>query len=128
MQRPASRPEPSLIAAIPWIACSDLLATIEFFETRLGFTKDWTWGEPPTDGGVCRGEVRLYLLVNAELAARARGSEITIAVENVDALYQEHQANGAPITMPIQNEPWGSREYHVTDPNGYVLRFSGEQV
>jgi uncharacterized glyoxalase superfamily protein PhnB len=128
MQEPAPRNEPKVVAAIPWLACSDLPATLEFFETRLGFAREWTWGDPPTDGGVSRGEVRLYLVANAELAQRVRGSEISIVVHDVDALYAEHQSKGAPITMPIQNEPWGSREYHVTDPNGYVLRFSGEQA
>jgi len=128
MEQTASRPEPKIIAAIPWIACTGLLETIEFFETRLGFTKEWTWGEPATDGGVARGSVRLYLFDNAELAGRVKGSEITITVQDVDILYREHQARGAPISRAIENEPWGSREYQVTDPNGYVLRFSGEQV
>ena len=115
-------------AAIPWIACTDVPAMLEFFETRLGFTTEWTWGEPPTDAGVQRDEVRLYFFANPDLAARVNDSEITIAVDPIDALFEEHQRRGAPIRTPIRNEPWGSREYHVTTPQGYVLRFSGEQI
>lgn len=28
--------------------------------------------------------------------------------------------------MMLRNEPWGSREYHVRDLSGYILRFNGE--
>lgn len=119
---------PKLVGAIPWLACSDLPATILFFESKLGFDKAWTWGEPPVDGGVRRDGVLLYLMQNAELATRAKDAEITITVEHIDALYAEHLDRCAPIEMPIRNEPWGAREYRVREPTGYVLRFSGEPV
>jgi uncharacterized glyoxalase superfamily protein PhnB len=115
-----------LLEAIPWIACSDVSQTLTFFEEKLGFSREWTWGEPPTDAGVRRDEARLYLFHNPDLAARIRDSEITLVVEKVDELYAEHQSREAPIEMPITNEPWGSREYHVREINGYKLRFSGE--
>ncbi|MEK6282804.1 MAG: VOC family protein [Acidobacteriota bacterium] len=118
--------KPRLLGAIPWLACADLLACFEFFENKLGFAREWSWGEPPTDGGVQRDGVRLYLVQNPELAARAKDAEVTITVEDIDSLYAEHMAGGAPIEMTIRNEPWGSREYHVRDPSGYILRFSGE--
>jgi GNAT superfamily N-acetyltransferase len=44
-------------------------------------------------------------------------------VEGVDALYAEHQAQGAEIITRLQNEPWGVREYTLCDLNGYHLRF-----
>jgi uncharacterized glyoxalase superfamily protein PhnB len=117
---------PKLLGTIPWIACKDIAATIRYFETALGFRTEWTWGDPPTDAGVIRDNAKIYLFTPGELATRVTGSEITIVVEDVDALYAEHQSRGANITEPIDNEPWGSREYHVTEPNGYILRFSGE--
>jgi catechol 2,3-dioxygenase-like lactoylglutathione lyase family enzyme len=100
---------PKIVGATPWLACADLLATIAFFESKLGFAKEWTWGDPPTDGGVQRDGIRLYLVQNPDLAVRAKDSEITITVENIDALYAEHRANGAPIEMTIRDEPWGAK-------------------
>jgi catechol 2,3-dioxygenase-like lactoylglutathione lyase family enzyme len=117
---------PRLLGVIPWLACTDLRESIAFYVEVLGFAEEWSWGDPPTDAGVCHGNVRLYLFVNEELAARVQGSEITITAEDVDSLYVEHRRRGAPITHEIVNEPWGSREYHVEDPSGYTLRFSGE--
>jgi uncharacterized glyoxalase superfamily protein PhnB len=121
-----TKTKPHLLGAIPWVACTDILEAITFFEDKLGFTREWTWGDPPTDGGVQREGVRIYLVQNPELAARVKDSEITVTVENIDALYAEHQASGAPIEMTIRDEPWGSREYHVRGVSGYILRFSGE--
>ena len=120
--------KPRVLGAIPWLACADLNATLEFLETKLGFAREWTWGEPPTDGGVQRDGVRLYLVQNPELAACAKDAEVTILVDNIDALYAEHQASGAPIEMTIRDEPWGSREYRVRDLSGYILRFSGDAI
>ena len=117
---------PRVVGAIPWLACDDLSTALQFFESKLGFAKVFTWSEPPTDGGVGRDGVVLYLTQNPALAACVTGSEITITVEHVDELYAEHLGRGAPIEMTIRDEPWGAREYRVRAPSGYVLRFSGE--
>ncbi|WP_435880318.1 VOC family protein [Streptomyces nondiastaticus] len=29
---------------------------------------------------------------------------------------------GAPITMPLREEPWGERLFQMTDPNGVVVQ------
>src|SRR5690606_19590984 len=42
-----------------------------------------------------------------------------------DELHAQHVARGAEIVGPIENKPWGLREYTVRDPNGYHLRFAG---
>ncbi len=116
-----------IVQAVPWLACADLRAALDFFETRLGFVKEWTWGEPARDGGVQRDGVRLYLVQKAVAPhVGVAGLEISILVRDVAALYAEHQARGAPITQSLRDEPWGAREYHVAEPNGYVLRFVGE--
>ena len=36
------------------------------------------------------------------------------------------RARGAVIRHPPTNYPWGSRELHVTDPDGHVLRFGAD--
>jgi uncharacterized glyoxalase superfamily protein PhnB len=107
----------------PFLACGDVARTIAFYVEKLGFAQDWTWGEPPTDGGVRRGDICLYFMKNEDLAAHVRGSELMLEVSGVDELYQEHQERGAPITEAITDEPWGVREYSVTDLHGYRLRF-----
>jgi uncharacterized glyoxalase superfamily protein PhnB len=109
---------------VPILACRDLTETIRFYVRYLGFEQQWTWGEPATDGGVKRGDVQIFFMTDADLAVRAIGSEVMLFVDDVDALYAEHQQRGAPISDPIADEPWNLREYKVRDLHGYVLRFA----
>ena len=118
------RHEPNLVLAVPILACTNVEETIAFYVHRLGFEREWVWGDPPEDGGVRRGDVQLYFMRNAPLAAGCRGREVMLFVEDVDALHAEHVRRGAPIAEPLRDEPWGLREYSIEDPHGHRLRFA----
>lgn len=53
---------------------------------------------------------------------RAAGLIVAFTVTGI----AEHEARlrqaGAPITMPLREEPWGERLFQVTDPNGVVVQ------
>jgi hypothetical protein len=49
-----------------------------------------------------------------------------LGVSDADALHDELRARGAIIRHPPTNYPWGSRELHVSDPDGHVLRLGSE--
>ena len=118
------RQEPNLVLAVPILACTDIEETIAFYADRLGFEREWVWGDPPEDGGVRRGEVQLYFMRSPQLAQGCRGREVMLFVEDVDALHAEHVRRGAPIAEALRDEPWGLREYSVMDPHGHRLRFA----
>lgn len=63
--------------------------------------------------------------IQPEVAAHTQGLQHWFKVENVNELYQRHIDRGAKIISPIDDRPWGVREYVVEDPNGYHLRFAG---
>ena len=44
---------------------------------------------------------------------------VYIVVENVDAVYERAMAAGCTITRPLQETPYGSREFGVRDPEGH---------
>ena len=119
-----SSTRPSIRGTVSILACRDIEATATFYVEKLGFVREWMWGDPPTDGGIRRDEVQIFLMTNADLAARSAGNEVMLFVSGVDALYAEHRSRGAPITAELRDEPWGLREYSVLDPHGYVLRFA----
>ena len=115
---------PTISHTAPVLACDDVEAALAFCEERLGFERAWTWGDPPGDGGARRDGVSLLFVRNPELAAHAAGSEVMVFVSDVDALHAEHRERGAPITSPIEDKEWELREYTVTLPPGYRLRFA----
>jgi catechol 2,3-dioxygenase-like lactoylglutathione lyase family enzyme len=118
------RQDPNVVLAVPILACASVEDTIAFYVDRLGFEREWVWGDLPEDGGVRRGEVQLYFMRSPQLAEGCRGREVMLFVEDVDALHDEHRRRGAPIAEPLRDEPWGLREYSVLDPHGHRLRFA----
>ena len=47
--------------------------------------------------------------------------EVSIEVDDVDAVYERALAAGAEIVYPITDEDWGLRRFFVRDPNGAVI-------
>jgi len=115
---------PNVSLAVPILPCEDVEKMIAFYTDRLGFERDWVWGDPPTDGGVRRNDVQIYFMRNARLAQTGCDREIMLYVEDVDALHAEHVRRGTIPTEPLRDEPWGLREYSVVDPHGHRLRFA----
>jgi uncharacterized glyoxalase superfamily protein PhnB len=47
--------------------------------------------------------------------------EVTIEVDDVDAVHARAVASGAEIVHPLTDEPWDVRRFFVRDPNGAVI-------
>ncbi|HWH00860.1 MAG TPA: VOC family protein [Pilimelia sp.] len=57
-----------------------------------------------------------------ELRHRLAGGVIlSFVVTDVAAEEARLRAAGAPITMPLYEQPWGERLFQITDPNGVVI-------
>jgi uncharacterized glyoxalase superfamily protein PhnB/GNAT superfamily N-acetyltransferase len=111
------------------LACADVQQTVDFYTKVLGFTQRWLWEDPPTFGCIGLGEAEIFLCRQPELAGRVEGHMHYFDVQDdVAALYERHRTAGAPIVSPLENKPWGVREYTVRDCNGYHVRFAGPQT
>ena len=127
MSDPAAPPA-RLLRSEPVFAVADVKATLAYYRDILGFEAEWTWGEPPTFGGCCRGRVSVMFCEQPEIARAVTGHMHMFFLEGVDALHAEHVARGAQVVKPLQDEPWGVREYALLDLNGYHLRFGEFRV
>jgi catechol 2,3-dioxygenase-like lactoylglutathione lyase family enzyme len=120
----------------PILNVSDIRDTFAWFE-KLGWSKGFDWGTPPTFGSVCSGKCEIFLCQNAQggrgKSALATTSEddsadkgvwMSIWVDDVDAIHRHCLAQGIEVTMPPTDEPWGVREMHVRHPDGHVFRIS----
>lgn len=107
------------------LAAGDVGETVAWYQTVLGFTDPWLWGDPPGFGGIRWGKGQVMFIHNPQLARSVEGHQHYFNGDELDVLYEQHRAAGAPILTPIANMPWGVREYTVRDPNGYHLRFGG---
>ncbi|MFI9050942.1 VOC family protein [Streptomyces sp. NPDC053427] len=51
--------------------------------------------------------------------------DMSVEVDDVDAVYEAVLAGGGDIVRPLQNEEWGVRRFFVRDPNGQVVNVLG---
>jgi ribosomal protein S18 acetylase RimI-like enzyme len=114
-----------VISSTAIFACSDIAATLTYYKDVLGFESSWTWGDPPSFGSASMGGVTIMFSLQPELAAKVRGHEHWIKVDDADELHRLHTSKGAQVVSKIEDKPWGVREYVVEDLNGYHLRFAG---
>ena len=47
--------------------------------------------------------------------------DMSVEVDDVDAVYAVVRASGAEVVHPLQDEEWGVRRFFVRDPNGRVV-------
>ncbi len=123
----------------PILNVSNLAESFAWFE-KLGWTKGWDWGTPPTFGGVRSGPCEIFLCLDGQGGrgrsgaaatfgpgsdeAAERGVWLSIWVEDVDAVHARCVEQGLEVTWPPTDMPWNVREMHVRHPDGHVFRIS----
>jgi catechol 2,3-dioxygenase-like lactoylglutathione lyase family enzyme len=118
--------------AIPILPARDLEETRAFYE-RLGFQAAGWW--PTEFGGYAilrRGDLSMHFFLFKDISPDQNYAQCYWRVKDVDALYAEfHGAGlprwGTPRLEPVEDAPWGMREFSITDPNGNLVRV-GRQI
>ena len=106
----------------PILRVNNLAASIDYYVNKLGFKKDWDWGDPPDFGSVsCNG----WSIMMCQGGQGKAGTYLWIGVEDVDKCYEEFKLSGATIRKPPTNYPWAC-EMMVEDLDGHVLRIGSE--
>jgi catechol 2,3-dioxygenase-like lactoylglutathione lyase family enzyme len=123
----------------PILNVSNIQESFTWFE-KLGWKKDWEWGNPPTFGAVASGKCCIFLCLGAQggrcksdLASTGgsgdqadKGVWMSIWVDDVDEVHRHCLEQGLEVTFPPTDEPWGVREMHVRHPDGHVFRIGRE--
>lgn len=98
----------------------------EFYRDFLGFGIDWEHrfeSDLPLYMQVSRGECVLH--ISEHHGDATPGSALRIEVGDVDAYQQVLLAQQASFSRPgvPEDQPWGSREFTISDPFGNRLTF-----
>jgi catechol 2,3-dioxygenase-like lactoylglutathione lyase family enzyme len=54
-------------------------------------------------------------------ASAAVQPQVSVEVDDVDAIHAEAGRRGIEIVHPLTDEPWGVRRFFARDPNGVVV-------
>jgi uncharacterized glyoxalase superfamily protein PhnB len=118
----------SISAAAPQFLVDRLDDALAFYEQRLGFERDFVYEDfyasVARDGAVIH--LKCAPKLQAERAHRRSEEHLDafLAVSGVRELHDEFVRRGAPIVKPLEQRPWGQRDFYVEDPDGYILCFS----
>ncbi|GGR80377.1 hypothetical protein GCM10010252_18550 [Streptomyces aureoverticillatus] len=111
------------------LTVADVAASREFFRTHLGYEvamaadgfASLTRGDAAADIVLLRSGSEV--LPPEQRDQRAAGLIFALTVTDIEAEERRLREAGAPITMPLREEPWGERLFQLTDPNGVVVQF-----
>jgi catechol 2,3-dioxygenase-like lactoylglutathione lyase family enzyme len=113
---------PFLLTAVPVLTVDDLDEAIRYYENRLGFDLTWTWGDPPTVASVTRDDVELNLARRGDNGSHGAGA-VYVRLTGVDEYHEECRRNLAIVVRPPADQPYGMRDFAVSDPSGNRLEF-----
>ena len=118
----------SIVGIAPQFLVDDLDRAVAYYCERLGFERDFIYksfyASVSRDG--CAIHLKDAKKVVADRTNRKENEHLdaTIAASDVRALYAELVLRGAIVIKPIGERPWGSVDFYVEDPDGYILCFS----
>ena len=97
----------------------DPAASRSFYEDVIGLRLQMDMGWIATFGSESNETAQLTVM-SSDATAPAP-PDVSIEVEDVDAVHARAVESGCEIVHPLTDEPWGVRRFFVRDPNGAVI-------
>jgi catechol 2,3-dioxygenase-like lactoylglutathione lyase family enzyme len=125
---------PVLGGTVAQLYVADVKASCDYFTLKLGFAVDFIYGDPPFYGMVKRDHARLAIRLVCEpvfvgdIRQREHLLAASITVDTaaeIKQLFLEFQSAGVSFHQGLKKEPWGARNFIVSDPDGNLILFAG---
>ena len=126
MTAPVSKPR--LTSFAPQFLVEDLARSVAYYR-KLGFTFGEPWAGFYAIGQLDGLELHLKEApkADAERPHRREHEHLDAAagVDGIETFYEQCIANGATITRPLTPTAWGTKDFYIEDPDGYIVCFGG---
>jgi catechol 2,3-dioxygenase-like lactoylglutathione lyase family enzyme len=110
--------------AVPDITTADPVASSDFYRL-LGFREEMNLGWVINLVSPYNPTAQVILMTRD--ASASVNPDLSVEVEDVDAVYEAIRATGAQIVHPLSDEEWGVRRFFVRDPDGTVVNVVGHR-
>ncbi|MBC6462401.1 VOC family protein [Actinomadura sp. HBU206391] len=114
----------SVRRVVPDIASEALEESRDFYE-RLGLVEVMNLGWVMTLASPSNPTAQITLM-GPDATAPVQ-PDLSIEVDDVDAVYAAMVEDGAEIVHSLRDEAWGVRRFFVVDPNGRVVNVVGHR-
>lgn len=117
-----------LVRVTPSLRVNDLTTSLAWYREVLGFVVADQWEYDGSLGGAVLRAGTVELVLNQddvqEHGDRAKGEGVRLYCttrQELEALAQWIQGRGGRLDYEPKVQPWGSREFGITDPDGYKI-------
>ena len=112
----------------PQFLVEDLERSIAYYR-KIGFSFGETWDGFYAIGHLDGLELHLKEAPKNEAERRHRRDnehlDAAAGVDGIEAFYEQCVANGAAILKPLAPTAWGTNDFSIEDPDGYIICFGG---
>ncbi|MEO6015136.1 MAG: VOC family protein [Devosia sp.] len=128
--------KPTRVSLLPVLRYSDCTAALRFLTEVFGFTEGMSFRDDAGkvvhaelwfgNGGMMIGPVAdtpFGKFMRQPGEAGGVTASLFLVVSDPDTHHARSQAAGFEILLPLRDEPYGSREYSVRDPEGHIWTF-----
>ena len=119
---------PRVTSFAPQFLVDDLERSIEYYE-KLGFTFGEAWQGFYVIGHLDGLELHLKEAPKNETERRHRREnehlDAAAGVDGIEAYFRQCVENGVTILQPLATTAWGTKDFYVADPDGYIICFGG---
>ena len=130
MNSPSVKALTEVTSLAPQFLVDDLSAAVAYYRDCLGFQTDFVYES--FYAGVSRDGFSIHLKCAAKTLAdrvnRRQNEHLDayLGVRGIESLFEEMKSNGARILRPLEQRPWGCKDFYVEDLDDYILCFSEE--
>ena len=128
---PTSTMKTRLTAFAPQFLVDDLERSISYYR-NLGFSFDRPW-----DGFYAIGRLD-GLEIHLKEAPKHQGErkwrrdnehlDAAAGVDGIEAFFEQCVVSGVTIIRPLSATAWGTKDFYIEDPDGYIISFGGRPL
>jgi catechol 2,3-dioxygenase-like lactoylglutathione lyase family enzyme len=124
-----STAKPRVTSLAPQFVVDNLERSMAYYRDSLGFEFGEPWGGFYAIGRRDGLELHLKEAPKNPVERRHRRDnehlDAAAGVDGIEAFYEQCVSSGARILKPLAPTEWGTKDFYVEDPDGYIISFGG---
>lgn len=128
MQTHPAKVSTKISSISPQLLVDDLKVAIDYYCNCLGFETDFVYesfyASVSRDGYSIHLKCAPKSVSEREQRRENEHLDAYIGVQGIEELFDELNSSGAVITRPLEERPWGCKDFYVEDHDGNLVCFS----